>query len=68
MPQQDQYENMHMESPIMLKANVTKLHTIQNTALGIANGCTLDTDIQHLYGKINTLTLLIHLKLTHRKF
>ena len=42
--------------------NHYKLQTIQNTALYITTGCTLDTNIKNLYVETNLLPLHKHLK------
>ena len=47
--------------------NITKLQTIQNTALCIATSCTLDTNNQHLHDETNILSLHPHLNFMHNK-
>src|SRR4029077_17169820 len=53
----------HMWSPIVSATNMSKLQTIQNTALRIATGCTADTDIDHFHQETQVLQLSTHLKL-----
>ena len=40
-------------SSITPTTNITKLQSIQNTALRISTGCTLNTNIQHLHHETN---------------
>jgi RNA polymerase subunit RPABC4/transcription elongation factor Spt4 len=49
--------------PVMSDTNVQKLQAIQNNALRIITGCTLDTNTQHLHKETKTLPLTNHLKL-----
>ena len=55
--------------PIISNTNITKMQTIQITALRIATGCTRDTNIQRLHDKTSVLPMSTHLKLhaTHLK-
>ena len=55
-------------SPIIKDTNRNKLQTTQNTALRIATGCTLDTNIQHLHAETKVLPLLHHLNLHASNF
>ena len=45
------------------KTNINKLQTVQNTALRIATGCTVDTNTQHLHNETLVLPLQNHLQL-----
>ena len=50
-------------SPTVCKTNLDKLQAVQNNALRIATGCTMDTNIQHLYEETLVLPLKEHLQL-----
>ena len=50
-------------STITSNTSITKLQTIQNTALRIATGCVADTNSNHLHQETKVLPLTTHLKL-----
>jgi hypothetical protein len=50
-------------SPIISDTSITKLQTIQNTALRIATGCTADTNNLHLHHETQVLPIKQHLQL-----
>ena len=50
-------------SPVISDTNLQKLQSVQNHALRITTGCTLDTNAQHLHRETKTLPLSNHLKL-----
>ena len=56
-----------IQPPVVSTTNITKLQTIQNTALCIATSCTLDTNNQHLHDETNILSLHPHLNFMHNK-
>jgi hypothetical protein len=49
--------------PIASNTNISKLQTIQNTALRISTGCTRDTNTQHLHEETKSLPIDKHIKL-----
>ena len=49
-------------SPIISSTSLNKLQKIQNAALRIITGCTLDTNTQHLHSQTKILPLQNHLK------
>ena len=54
---------MSVWSPNASETNIDKLQIVQDTALGIAAGCTHDTKIQHLHDETNVLPRHQHLQL-----
>jgi len=50
-------------SPVSSDTNIQKLQITQNNALRKIKGCTMDTNIEHLYQENKTLPISCHLKL-----
>ena len=49
--------------PNVAQTNLSKLDTIQNSALRIATGCTKDTNTDYLYQETKTLPIKAHIQL-----
>ena len=59
---------MPVSFPNTSLSSITKLQTIQNSALRIATGCVIMTDIDHLHTEIKTLKVGEHFKMLCSQF